>query len=241
MHKFLMSKHSSNLVISIFPQKIAKFLTLVIVGFSLANIAGLFIQYVLNFRRLDRFIGLLNVGDDSSIPTWYSSFALLICAVLLTIVALAKSRTKEPYFHHWAILAIIFAAMSIDEVVMLHENMSDILGESFKSGFFYYSWVIFAIPLIFIFVLAYLKFIMHLPPKIRYLFLISGAVFVMGGLGMEMISARYDSLYNTNNLTYNLIMIAEEFLEMLGIVIFIYALLSYIKSYLPEIQVLVKE
>lgn len=130
--------------------------------------------------------------------------------------------------------------MSIDEVVMIHESMSDILGESFKSGIFYYSWVIFAIPLIFAFILAYFKFIMDLPPKIRYLFIIAGTVFVMGGLGLEMLSAFYDSLYRTSNLTYNLIMIAEEFLEMLGIVIFIYALLSYLKLYFKDIHISIK-
>lgn len=97
-----MSKHSSNLVIFISAQKIAKFLTLLVLGFTLANIAGVFMQYVFGFRRLDRLIGLLNVGDDSSIPTWYSSFALLICAVLLMVIAIAKSKRKAPYFRHWA-------------------------------------------------------------------------------------------------------------------------------------------
>ncbi|HEY9771525.1 MAG TPA: hypothetical protein V6C71_24025 [Coleofasciculaceae cyanobacterium] len=236
-----MSKQSSNLVISISPKKIAKFLTLIVVGFTLVNLAGFFIQYVLGFRRLDRFIGLLNVGDDSSIPTWYSSFALLICATLLMVIAIVKGRRKEPYFCHWAMLSIIFMVMSIDEVVMIHENMGDILGESFKNGFFYYSWVILAIPAIIIFALAYLKFIIHLPTKIRHLFLIAGAIFVMGGLGLEMLSAFYDSLYRTSNLTYNLIMIAEEFLEMLGIIIFIYALLSYLKLHLTAIQVFIKQ
>ena len=238
-----MLKQSSNLVISISPKKIAKFLTLIVVGFTLVNLAGFFIQYVLGFRRLDRFIGLLNVGDDSSIPTWYSSFALLICAILLMVIAIVKGRRKEPYFRHWAILSIIFTVMSIDEVAMIHENMGDILGDlfKFKAGFFYYSWVILAMPLIFIFLLAYLKFIIHLPTKIRYLFLIAGATFVMGGLGIEMLSAHHDSLYGTSNLIYNCIMTAEEFLEMLGIIIFIYALLSYLKSYLIEIKIVIKE
>ena len=200
-----------------------------------------FFQYIFNFRRLDRLIGFFNVGNDSSIPTWYSSFTILVCAILLMAIAMVKGKTKDPFFRHWAILSIIFTAISIDEVAMIHENLSDLISLPVDSGFFYYSWVILGIPATIIFVVAYWKFVNHLPRQIKYLFLFSGAIFIIGGLGIEMISAYYDSLYQTSNFTYNWIMIAEEFLEMLGIVIFIYALLTYIQSYLylTKIEILI--
>ena len=47
---------------------------------------------------------------------------------------------------------------------------------------------------------------------------------------MEMVGGYYQSHYGRYNIPYNMITIGEEFLEMLGIVVFIHALLSYLGS-----------
>ena len=56
----------------------------------------------------------------------------------------------------------------------------------------------------------------------------------MGALGFELLGGRHNDLYGSNNLTYSILYTCEEFLEMLGIVIFIYALFVYLaKQYKP--------
>ncbi|NER04565.1 MAG: hypothetical protein F6K17_19105, partial [Okeania sp. SIO3C4] len=50
---------------------------------------------------------------------------------------------------------------------------------------------------------------------------------VGGGIGMEMIGGYYAYLYDTKNFFYEILVTIEEFLEMLGVVVFIYALLCY--------------
>jgi len=62
------------------------------------------------------------------------------------------------------------------------------------------------------------------------LFILAGITYVGGVLIMEMISARYSGLHGSQNVRYQMMTVVEEFLEMSGIVIFIYALLSYIAS-----------
>lgn len=69
------------------------------------------------------------------------------------------------------------------------------------------------------------------------LFIISGAIFLTGAIGFEMLSARHDSLYGINSITYKAYYTCEEFLEMLGIAIFIYALLRYLTSNCQSIRI----
>jgi hypothetical protein len=80
------------------------------------------------------------------------------------------------------------------------------------------------------------------------LVILAGALFVLGALGLEMIHAQTVSAYGDNgeNLSGIPKVVAglqtslEEMFEMLGITIFIYALLSYVGSYVKEVTVRVR-
>jgi len=88
--------------------------------------------------------------------------------------------------------------------------------------------------------LAYLKFLLHLPRKTRDLFLLAGSIYVGGALGMEMVCGYYADAVGQRNLIYGLMASVEEILEMVGVIVFIYALLSYIGSYLENIDLRLK-
>jgi hypothetical protein len=106
---------------------------------------------------------------------------------------------------------------------------------------------------------AYLRFLAHLPRSTRRLFLFAGAVFVLGALGIEMLSAQVSSSsgaianffgmdlglsqHSANALPKIMIGLqtcVEEMFEMLGLTAFVYALLAYIRSYMEDINVLVR-
>ena len=125
---------------------------------------------------------------------------------------------------------------------MIHENIGLTLRLHVNTtGFLYYSWVVVGIPLILIFVLLYLKFLVHLPRKTRLLFLVAGTIFVSGAIGTEMFAGRYHEIYGKENMTYAIITALEEFCEMFGIVVFIYALLSYMNLNLKEVHFCLQE
>ena len=76
--------------------------------------------------------------------------------------------------------------------------------------------------------LAYLKFVWALPKRTRLHFIMAGVIFLTGALGIEMLGAREADIYGYYTVIYSFLYSLEEMLEMLGIVLFIYALLSYL-------------
>jgi hypothetical protein len=194
----------------------------------------------------------LRLANDNTIPTWYSSLILLLSSILLALIAIAKKQQGVPYALHWGILAGIFLLLSIDEVATIHETAGESLGRALAyavgftpSGFFYYSWVIPGIAFVLIVLLAYVRFLTHLPRRTALFFLLAGGLFVAGAIGVEMLGSlldfevqesgnrMQDMPYSTRILSVVSVAI-EEFLEMLSIAIFIYALLSYISSHVKE-------
>lgn len=211
-----------------------------------------FLDYLLGSQELHVLLTRLEVGSDSSIPTWYSSFALLLCSILLAAVAAVKQRYRDLYVRHWSFLSIVFLLLSIDEVAMLHEaggrifkTLVEALGFT-TNGFIYATWVVPGAVFVLVVALVYLRFLARLPSRTRSLFLAAGAVFITGALGTEMLSARLISFYGWENLAHipfsvriviSLQTAVEELLEMLGVVIFVYALLSYLTFYVKEVTV----
>jgi len=178
-----------------------------------------------------------------NIPTLYSSFALIVVSILLSSIASIHKKLGCSYFP-WLGLAIIFLFLSIDEIAAIHESFTKPVRELLSldaSGVLLYAWVIpYGIALV-VFVVSYLKFLMSLPKKIMILFVVSGATFVAGALGLELLGGWYEDLYGARNLTSALFLTCEEFLEMLGIVIFIYTLLLYIASQFKSLTITINE
>ena len=217
-------------------RKMVIFLTYIVLGLTVAS----FLLHQLefsehNFDLITRANHIFDVDHDTSIPTWYSSVSLFFSACLLFWISLFCP--SDNHFWYWRILSIIFVMLSIDEVAMIHEKIGSFIGSInlFEYiSFFNYRWVLFGIPLTIIIALVYLRFILTLPIKIRCFFLVSGTLFISGAIGVEMLTAHYDSLYGYNNLTYHLLTTLEELLEMAAIVLFIHALLAYINKYMQQ-------
>jgi hypothetical protein len=137
----------------------------------------------------------------------------------------------------------MFAILSIDEIAGFHEIIIDPLNNSFHfTGYWRFSWVIPALIFVFGLSVYYLKFLKSLSSKYRNGFILSGFIYVLGAIGIEMISAKLfiNDEASAKDLLYNLVITLEESLEMLGVMIFITVLLSYIKSLKYEISISLK-
>jgi hypothetical protein len=169
------------------------------------------------------------LDGEGNIPAWYSASLLLFCSMLLAVIAVAQRQHRRGHVVHWLILSLIFLFLSLDETAQLHELSISPLRDRFgATGFLYYAWIVPAGICVALFVVAYLRFLGNLPARTRGLFLVAGAVFVGGAIGVEAVSGMQASLQGEQNLTYHLIITLEELLEMAGVTIFIYALLDYI-------------
>ncbi|MCA9873719.1 MAG: hypothetical protein KC441_08690 [Anaerolineales bacterium] len=215
------------------PRKIALFLGIVslyLAGQSLIN--EYLLENVLSSETGELAVSLLNlfsVNAEETIPTWYATLLLFVAAMLLAFITLVKSRNKEPYARYWLGLTAIFLYLSMDEGAVIHEIFSDALQARFDtSGYLTFAWVLLFVPLVIIIALLYLRFLFHLPPPTRNLFIIAGLVYVGGAVVVEMVSA--NRWYVDGGVTFPYLTIAtvEELMEMLGVVVFIFALLSYL-------------
>ncbi len=165
-----------------------------------------------------------------NIPTWFQSTGLLVCSFLLA--AGWSNAKKSGFCRHWGMFSLIFLVLSLDEVACIHEGLGNVLSHALHtSGFFEYAWVIPGGIFTLIVFISSLRFLQHLPAHPRKSFIIAGAVYVSGTLGWEMMGGWYDTLHGSRNMTYMTLTVLEEAFESAGIVLFIRALLVYLKEF----------
>ena len=227
-------------MISISSRKVIQLLIFVLLILTLANIAVQSARFLLDRGGLWGVTRLFDINEENNIPTWYSSIQLLLCSALLGLIAAVKYQHRDRYAKQWKGLSIIFLLLSIDETSSIHELLIPTGKVIDGSGFLYFFWVVPGMLFVLSLALIYWKFLTHLPFRTRMLFLISGAIFVPGAIGMEMLGAKFfvmnsdvsfmDSASGWKGMTMALILAIEEFLEMVGVTVFLYALLSYAAS-----------
>ncbi|MBF2027395.1 MAG: hypothetical protein IGS48_11585 [Oscillatoriales cyanobacterium C42_A2020_001] len=222
-------------MISVSPKKSARFLGLIIFGLVVANVLLNGLKCFLGRDWVWGFSRLFDLDSENNIPTWYSSITLLICSGLLAIIAHQKQQQGDRFVNYWRGLALIFLGLSIDEASSIHEVLA-VFNQSLQlDGFLRFVWVIPAIVLLIIFSLFYWKFVQALPQKIKRLFLLAAALYISGAIVMEMIGGKYMKVFSFElpilknsgfvGMGMALLITLEEFLEMCGVAVFIYALL----------------
>jgi hypothetical protein len=216
------------------PIQIRNRLLMVTLGLGIFSIVTEYLVEVVLVLSSDQVLidvlNLFSVNLEESIPTWYATILLFVVAVLLVFIGLAKFREGDVYRWHWAVLAIGFLYLSIDEGAGIHEIFVDPMKQAFDpSGFFAFGWQIAAIPVVLIIAVLYLRFIMQLPTRTRIGLMVSASLYLGGALIVEGISA---SLYNDDNISMLYLSVAtiEELFEMSGVVLFIYTLLDMMEQ-----------
>jgi predicted SAM-dependent methyltransferase len=208
----------------------------------LASIGGQLIHFLAEYKHW--LINLFNVELEQNIPTWFSVFLLLFAAGLLAVITALKRNQKDSHMLYWAVLTFGFLFMAIDEAVSIHEKLllpsAQLLNHlgaiPGHYGIFAFAWVVPAIALIILFGLFFVKFLFNLTAKTRLRFLVAATLYIGGAIGMEMIGGRYVELHGSANMTYTMFSALEESLEMVGVIVFIRALLLYIADHYKEVR-----
>lgn len=224
-------------VYNLSPRKVTKFLLLLIGLLIVLNLGERIIVRWLNTNSNSQIIShYFNFDQESNFPSLYSAISLAFSSYLLAIIAAVKKSRRAKYAKHWKALSIIFLCLAIDEACSIHESSVPLLrGAIDAGGILYFTWVVPAFFLLILFLIAFRKFILSLPWKIKILFITAGAMYVTGALGMELIGGYIADTYGYNTV-YGIASSIEEILEMLGIVVFIHGLLTYIQSQLTELH-----
>ncbi len=175
-------------------------------------------------------IGMLfDLDEEANLPTLFAVLTVLLAAAITASIARFETveSSRRPY---WSGLAIIFLVMAVDEAASLHEIVGNLIDTRFvSSGYFFYSWIIPYFVLLVVLFVLYLRFFLHLPLKLRVMMIAAGLIFALGALGLESLAAHHDELYGQDDPTYIAMATLEEVFEMIGMTMFIYALLSYVE------------
>ena len=195
---------------------------------------------------VNSFYRQVRLDREQSLATFFSFGLLLLCSLLLSVIATQQRAARSRWYWHWVGLACLFLLLSYDEAASLHERLIGPLRELLGvGGVLYFAWVIPGLAFVLLIGVIYFPFLMALPPFFRYLFVLSGAIYVTGALGMEMIAG---SLFDQNltevgqiqrvehrrqvldSRSYLIIMTIEESLEMIGAILFIHSLMGFFKA-----------
>ncbi len=214
--------------INLKPKTVFLALLCTVLALLAANVAGIVAKLYLGHPYVFGLVSLFNFDTEANIPTIYSALAMLFASVLLLYIC-AKQRSQHQPWVAWLGLGLIFIYLAIDEAVSIHEH-AGLPFEQFvdASGLLFFTWVIpYGIALLLL-TLTYWKFVMALPRQITILFITAAVVFITGAVGFELLGGRQYEAYGEDNIVYAILYTCEESLEMLGVAIFIYALLLYI-------------
>lgn len=186
-------------------------------------------------QLLERF----NLDNETGIGTWVNQSALLLVAVLILIISKHKYKVKDKFRYHWIALGFLFIYASLDEGTALHELASKPVQQmlGLNGGLLGSGWVLPALVIISVLIVAYLRFFLHLPTRFKVMLVLSLGFLVSGSIGGEIGAGLWSEahLENTGKPVdpsfFNYFSIpAEEGFEMLGSALFIMTFTEYLRG-----------
>lgn len=214
------------------PRKIWKILESTALVMSLTSLLTQTLVYTADSERAAWFIPLVDLDHELSLPSIFSTLLFFITAFLLILISRVKMDESDPFRWHWLGLCLISLCLCFDEGASIHELVSVPAGNLMAAvdlpGFRQYAWVLPVGVLVALAAVAYLKFLFALPGATRRWLVLAVLVYLGGALGMETLGATYSGLHGMKNLAYNVFVTIEEFMEMSGLVLILYALLDYV-------------
>ena len=222
--------------IALSPRTIIRYLLAGVFFFTVVSTGIQICKYVFDYR--DKWMDLFNLDRELNFPTWYSALMLGFCAILLRIIAVGKKQQGDRYTKDWQLLSVIFCWLAIDEVLSIHEILIiPEVSQALNLPWFLHSmWVIPGVVFVVWFTKRYSKFVRHLPSDSKTDFIIAGCTYIGGALIMEMLGSHFAESIGQQHIVYALIATGEELLEMIGIVLFIRALLHYLYKWADRLN-----
>ena len=206
--------------------------------------SSLGIAWFINYPPVDympMLVNLFNLNLESNIPAFYSSLQLIVASALLFSIGGSHKKSAQPWVL-WYVLAAIFVFLAVDEFASIHESLTDHVRESLgTSGYLFYAWVIPYGIAVLLLGLLFARFLLRLPRATMIWFMVSGTTFIAGAVGFEMLGGNYVTSPDAREVVYSLLYTCEEMLEMVGIALFIYALMTYITREFRHMSYVIRE
>lgn len=226
------SSYQTNFTVK--PFNVAKLLIAITLILLVGHLGFLALRQLLGSNSM--LLRIFDFDTERSLATFYSGGLLLFNSVLFFI--LSQAQTSSKIRRGATFLGSVFCFLALDEVLSLHENLIDPIRELLgTSGALYYAWVIpYGLASLFIFLVT-IPFLKRVDLETRYLLGLSGFLYVLGAVGLEMVGGKYDSSSGLSfenlqqDVVYSIITTCEEVLEMSGCIVLVYTLIRLIQTY----------
>lgn len=193
----------------------------------LLSLGGTFLTYGTQSGALHKLATLFLFEEERNLPTVFNVFLLVAAAAALGTVAMFRFASGDRWRWHWLFLAAWFLLMSYDEAAQVHEKLGTLVeGVTHTTGFLAFAWVIPGMAAVLVIGLAFVRFLLALPGRSALLFLVAGAMYVFGAIGMEMIEAKVFTQTGLDTATFSLLATVEETFEMAGLIVLLHATLG---------------
>ena len=204
------------------PRSVRNLLLAITAGFLVAHCV---VQVgIYGFGAEKHWLDSLNMDRELNLPTLFSSALLLMAALLMRRLG---HNSNPDAGDDWRLLSKIFIFLALDEALQIHEiliipGLRHQVHPALAS-----TWVVPYAALALIMLWKFRSFLGSIPRATATGLLRSGAVYVGGAIGMEMIGsfAVRSSLIRLHSPWYGAITGLEETLELVGIILLIDALM----------------
>lgn len=219
---------------------------IVLVGCSLLVIGAGWLVEILhlmpNGPSIPAFIRRrVSMMNEANVPAWYTSLLLFLASLLLYAGYRESRASGSTLSTRWAALATIFLFLSMDEAVAWHETTGTLMRKlGLPGGHVQFQWIFAAVPFVGILAIWFLPWVLRQERRTRTLFFASAALFLTGALAMEPISSGLASSRGDTSVAFYAGRALSDLFEMLGVSVFIYGLLEYLRSRAGKISIELK-
>ena len=213
------------------PRQICTLLCKISLSFFVLHIAS---EALINFFGVSEsfyqdFFDAINLDEEFNLPAIYSGLLLCMCSLLLSQIGVS-SKTSER--KSWILLSRVFLFLAFDEVFQIHELFVVSEWRQYVHPSLASIWVIPYGILFLLFAVRFVPFFLRLRGQISILPFIAGGIYVSGAIAVEALNSW---LVRTGQISrsgfyYEAISGFEELFEMLGVIIFLYAILLELQS-----------
>jgi len=220
--------------ITLYPRNIVIWLSTITILLLVAHLITIAMPYIFEgFEHgLVRLLfSLFFLDGEGNVPAIFSTCLFLINAVIFLIVWKAACLAGDSQ-KIWLFLSSVFVFLALDESISIHERLIDPLRQALgATGIFYYAWIIpYGIGVVLLSIFAIPVF-WRMQKRIRFWFGLSAATYLFATIGLEMISGKYLVMMNEQkDIVWIFMMTVEESLEMVGLIILVYAQLLLLRN-----------
>ena len=163
----------------------------------------------------------LNLDEEMNAPSAFSAGGWVVLAAAAAWLT-SLSRTMQTRFT-WALATVAALFLATDELLQFHEQISDLVGKTPKTGFFWQAWTAVYGGAALAGIAAAAPVIWRISPRERAFLALGALVFLIGAIGFEAVGGSlvsdlpFGEIRENPPVMYRISVICEESLEMIGL------------------------